>query len=99
LGRKHIYLPHAQTAIYDSKVKLFLKQGISHQLGRDAVVRFECENSAIDVIINFYEKYSTSLLTIVLVVLTTDNFGGGSVISAGTIHDLRRVKVPGTGPL
>jgi hypothetical protein len=25
LGRKHIYLPHAQTAIYDSKVKLFLK--------------------------------------------------------------------------
>jgi hypothetical protein len=48
---KHIYLPHAQTAIYDSK--LFLKQGISHQLGRDAVVRFECENSAIDVIIIF----------------------------------------------
>jgi hypothetical protein len=38
LGRKHIYLPHVQTAIYDSKVKLFLKQGISHQLGRDAVV-------------------------------------------------------------
>jgi hypothetical protein len=30
----HIYLPHAQTAIYDSKVKLFLKQGISRQLGR-----------------------------------------------------------------
>ena len=27
------------------------------------------------------------------------NFGVGSVISAGTIHDLRRVKVPGTGPL
>jgi hypothetical protein len=24
---------------------------------------------------------------------------GDSVISAGTIHDLRRVKVPGTGPL
>jgi hypothetical protein len=47
LGRKHIYLPHAQTAIYDSKVKLFLKQGISHQLGRDAVVRFDCENSDI----------------------------------------------------
>ena len=47
LGRKHIYLPHAQTAIYDSKVKLF---------GRDAVVRFECENSAIDVIINFLWK-------------------------------------------
>jgi hypothetical protein len=53
LGRKHTYLPHAQTAIYDSKVKLYLKQGISRQLGRDAVVRFECENSAIDVIINF----------------------------------------------
>ena len=53
LGRKNIYFPHAQTAIYDSKVKLFLKQGISHQFGRDAVVRFECENSANDVIINF----------------------------------------------
>ena len=50
---ENIYLPYVQTAIYDSKVKLFLKQGISHQLGRDAVVRFECENSAIDVIINF----------------------------------------------
>jgi hypothetical protein len=24
---------------------------------------------------------------------------GGSVISTGTIHDLRWVKVPGTGPL
>ena len=78
MGRKHIYLPHAQTAIYDFKVKLFLKQGISHQLGRDAVVRFECENSVIDVIIIFYEKYSTSLSTIVLVVLTTANFGGFS---------------------
>ena len=31
---ENIYLPHAQTAIYDSKVKLFLKQGISRQLGR-----------------------------------------------------------------
>jgi hypothetical protein len=29
LGRKHIYLPHAQTAIYDSKVNLLLKQGIN----------------------------------------------------------------------
>ena len=47
------YLPHAQTAIYDSKVKLFLKQGKSRQLGRDVVVRFDCENSAIDEIINF----------------------------------------------
>jgi hypothetical protein len=35
---------------------------------------------------------------IVLVVLTIANFGV-SVISAGTIHDLGRVKVPGTGPL
>jgi hypothetical protein len=33
--------------------KVGLKRGISHQLGRDAVVRFECENSAIDVIINY----------------------------------------------
>jgi hypothetical protein len=45
LGRKQIYLPHAQTAIYDSKVKLFLKQGISHQLARDAVVRLLCSNT------------------------------------------------------
>jgi hypothetical protein len=44
LGRKHIYLPHAQTAIYDSKVKLFLKQGISHQLGRDADYKL-CSNT------------------------------------------------------
>ena len=43
---------------------------------------------------NDEKKYSTSLSTIVLVVLTTANFGGGSVISAGTIHDLRWVKVP-----
>jgi hypothetical protein len=28
------FSPHVQTAIYDSKVKLFLKQGISCQLGR-----------------------------------------------------------------
>jgi hypothetical protein len=62
LGRKHFYLPHAQTAIYDSKVMFFLKQGISHQLGRDAVVRFECENSANDVIINFLWKIFFSTL-------------------------------------
>jgi hypothetical protein len=43
------------------KVKLFLKQGISHQLGRDAVVRFECENSAIDVIINFLWKINKQM--------------------------------------
>jgi hypothetical protein len=44
----------------------------------------------------FYEKYSTSLSYLwfwpALIL-------GGSVISAGTIHDLRRVKVLGTGPL
>jgi hypothetical protein len=57
-------------------VKLFLKQGISHQLGRDAVVRFECENSAIDVIINFLWKIFHK--PIVLVVLTTANFEGFS---------------------
>ena len=78
MGRKHtgIYLPHVQTAIYDCKVKLFLKQGISHQLGRDAVVRFECENLAIDMIINFLWKIFHK--PIVLVVLTTANLGGFS---------------------
>jgi hypothetical protein len=40
-------------SIYRMRKLLFLKRGISHQLGREAVVRFECENSAIDVIINF----------------------------------------------
>jgi hypothetical protein len=48
--------PRETSPIYDSKVKLFLKQGISHQLGRDAVVRFECENSAIDVNINLVDQ-------------------------------------------
>jgi hypothetical protein len=38
---EHIYLPHAQTAIYDSKVKLFLKQGISRQLGRGRTQLFD----------------------------------------------------------
>ena len=79
LGRKHIYLPHAQTAIYDSKVKIFLKQGISRQLGRgwtQNFVRFECENSAIDVNINFLWKLFHK--PIVLVVLTIANFGGFS---------------------
>ena len=66
------------------KVKLFLKQGISRQLGR--------------MIIHFLWKIFHK--PIVPVVLTTANFfWGGSVISTGTIHDLRRVKVPGTGPL
>ena len=99
LGRKHIYLPHAQTAIYDSKVKLFLKQGISHQLGRDAVVRFECENSAIDVIINFFMKNIPQAYRPSYFWFWPPLILGGSVISAGTIHDLRQVKVPGTGPL
>ena len=97
MGWKLIYLPHAQIAIYDSKIKLFLKQGISHQLGCDAVVRFECENSAIDVIIIFlWIIFSTSQSYLWFwppLIL------GGSVISAGTIHDLRWVKVPGTCPL
>ena len=31
---ENIYLPHAQTAIYDSEVKLFLNPGISRQFGR-----------------------------------------------------------------
>ena len=99
MGRKHIYLPHAQTAIYDSKVKLFLKQGISHQLGRDAVVRFECENSAIDVIINFFMKNIIQAYRPSYLWFSPPLILGGSVISAGTMHDLRRVKVPGTGPL
>jgi hypothetical protein len=34
LGRKYIYLTHGQTAIYNSEVKLFLKQGISRKLDR-----------------------------------------------------------------
>jgi hypothetical protein len=41
LGQKHIYLPHAQTAIYDFMVKLFLKQGISSQLGRGRTQLFD----------------------------------------------------------
>jgi hypothetical protein len=46
---ENIYLPHAQTAIYDSKVKLFLERNIpSPWSWLNAVVRFECENSAID---------------------------------------------------
>ena len=40
-----------KTAIYDSKVKLFLKSGISRQLSK-----FECENSAIDVVVKFFMK-------------------------------------------
>jgi hypothetical protein len=49
-GRKHIFLPHAQTAIYDSDVKLFLKQGIFRQqpwLWLKGFGRYECDNSAI----------------------------------------------------
>ena len=74
---ENISLPHAQTAIYDSKVKLFLKQGISHQLGRDAVdLNARIQQMTWSLIL--YEKYSTSLSTIVLVVFTTANFGGFS---------------------
>jgi hypothetical protein len=98
LGRKHIYLPHAQTAIYDSKKKLFLKQGISCQLGRGWTQLFDL-NARIQQLtwsLIFYEKYSTSQSYLWFwppLIL------GGSVISDGTIHDLKRVKVPGTGPL
>jgi hypothetical protein len=62
LGRKHIYLPHAQTAIYDSKVKLFLKQGISRQLGHGWTQVFDL-NARIQQLTRsliFYEKYSSS---------------------------------------
>ena len=58
----YIYLLNAQTAIYDSEVKLFLKQGISSWSWINAFVRLECDNSAIDVILMSYEKYSTSEL-------------------------------------
>jgi hypothetical protein len=57
------YLPHAQTAIYDSKVKLFLKQGISRQLGRGRTQLFDL-NARIQQLmwsLIFYEKYSTSI--------------------------------------
>ena len=50
MGRKHIFLPHAQTAIYDSDIKLFLKQGIFRQQPWSwlkGFVRYECDNSAI----------------------------------------------------
>jgi hypothetical protein len=92
-------LPHAQTAIYDSKVKLFLKQGISRQLGRDWTQLFDL-NARIQQLrwsLIFYEKYSTSQSYLWFWPPLT--FWGGSVISTGTIHDLRRVKVPGTSPL
>jgi hypothetical protein len=55
---------HAQTAIYDSKAKLFLKQGIFHQLDCDAVVRFECENSAIDGIIYYLNRINDGPIVI-----------------------------------
>ena len=81
------------------KVKLFLKRGISRQLGRGWTQLFDL-NARIQQLtwsLIFYEKYSTSQSYLwfwpPLIIL------GGSVISTGTIHDLRRVKVPGTGPL
>ena len=84
--------------IYDSKLKLFLKQGISRQLGRGWTQLFDL-NARIQQLtwsLIVYEKYSTSLSYLWF---WTPLILGGSVISAGTIHDLRRVKVPGTGPL
>ena len=66
-----------QTAIYDSKVVIFKTGNIpSTWSWLNAVVRFECENSAIDVIINFLWKIFHK--PSVLVVLTTANFGGFS---------------------
>ena len=76
VGAKTYLFIACANCFYDSKVKLFLKQGISHQLGHDAIFRFEGENSAIDVIINFLWKIFHK--PIVLVVLTTANFGGFS---------------------
>ena len=76
LGRKHIYLPHAQTAIYDSKVKLFLKQGISRHLGRGWAQLFDLNARIQQLMINFLWKLFHK--PIVLVVLTTANFGGFS---------------------
>lgn len=78
LGRKHIYLLHAQTAIYDSKVKFFLKQGISRQLGRGWMQLFDLNVriQQCDVIINFLWKIFHK--PIVLVFLITTNLGGFS---------------------
>ena len=61
LGRKHIYLPHAQTAIYNSEVKLFLKQGISRQLDHGWMHLFDLNaiNQKLTWSLIFYEKYST----------------------------------------
>ena len=66
LGQKHISLLHAQTAIYDSDVKLFLKQGIqipSTWSWLNAFVQFEWFNARIQQLTRsliFNEKYSTS---------------------------------------
>jgi hypothetical protein len=75
-GRKHIYLPHAQTAIYDSKVKLFLEQGISRHLGRGWTQLFDLNARIHQLMITFLWKIFHK--PIVLVVLTTANFGGFS---------------------
>ena len=75
-GWKHIYLPHAQTAIYDSKVNLFLKQGISRHLGRGWMQLFDLNARIQQLMINFLWKIFHK--PIVLVVLTTANFGGFS---------------------
>jgi hypothetical protein len=40
LGRKHIYLPHAQTAIYDSMVKLFQPENCENRNNPDLVQAF-----------------------------------------------------------
>jgi hypothetical protein len=84
LGRTHIYLPHAQTTIYDSKVKLFLKQGISRQLNRDAIVRFECENSAY--------LFFVFIVCILIYIVHMQGFQSGPV--RGTFTRLRSCIVP-----
>ena len=62
IGAKTYLFTDAQTAIYDSKVKLFLKQGISHQLGRGWTQLFDLNVRIQQLMwsLIFYEKYSTS---------------------------------------
>ena len=85
-GRKHIYLPHSQTAIYDSEVKLFLKQRISCQLGRGWTHLFDL--NAIDVIINFYEKYSTSQSDMMMPTKILDHVSDAYVACIGLLGHL-----------
>jgi hypothetical protein len=68
--------PVPGTAIYDSKVKLFLKQGISRQLGRDWMQLFDL-NARIQQLtwsLIFSEKYSTIQSYLWLYVFTPISF-------------------------